>query len=257
MAAISPMLAKEYKNQDPTGWWMSEKLDGVRAIWDGQALWSRTGKPIYAPLAWLAKLPKTLILDGELWMGRGAFQQLVSCVRKKVPKPADWLGVSYMVFDCIPGFQTPFWSRQQLLADLYASGDWGFYVLPQTVCTDRDHFDRCYDAALLIQGEGVMLRDPESMYENKRSSKLLKRKATYTIEAEVTGYQAGEGKHAGRVGALQCKMGDVEFDVGTGLTDKERENPPAFGAMITVEHKGLTNAGIPRHPVFVCERDYE
>lgn len=35
------MLAQEYRNQDVSGWLMSEKLDGVRAYWDGKRLISR------------------------------------------------------------------------------------------------------------------------------------------------------------------------------------------------------------------------
>jgi len=51
---------------------VSEKLDGIRAIWDGYQFSSRQGHPIYAP-AWFTQHFPTRPLDGELWIGRGQF----------------------------------------------------------------------------------------------------------------------------------------------------------------------------------------
>jgi hypothetical protein len=59
------LLANAYKNHDPSGWWMSEKLDGVRAFWDGKRFISRLGNVFPAPDFYKRGMPKTP-LDGEL-----------------------------------------------------------------------------------------------------------------------------------------------------------------------------------------------
>ena len=71
---ISVMLAYAYdpERDDPTGWLMSEKLDGVRCYWNGKDMFTRNGNPFYAPTWWKEKLPK-IALDGELWSGRDDF----------------------------------------------------------------------------------------------------------------------------------------------------------------------------------------
>lgn len=69
------MLANNWepKNQDPTGWYMSEKLDGVRCFWNGRNMYTRNGNIFYPPDWFKALLPKTLALDGELWTTRDDF----------------------------------------------------------------------------------------------------------------------------------------------------------------------------------------
>jgi ATP-dependent DNA ligase len=46
---MARLLPEAQESRDPTGWWMSEKLDGVRAYWDGKQLLSRLGNPLAAP----------------------------------------------------------------------------------------------------------------------------------------------------------------------------------------------------------------
>lgn len=75
------MLAKNYSNQDPTGWWISEKLDGVRCYWNGASFISRQGHAYDVPSFFVDGLPNDVSLDGELWVGRKAFQECVSIVR--------------------------------------------------------------------------------------------------------------------------------------------------------------------------------
>jgi len=78
---------------DPTGWLLSEKLDGMRAWWDGSNMWSRQGKPVYAPPWWLAALPRDFALDGELWLGRGRFQECMGIVRQH-GMPQAWSSIT-------------------------------------------------------------------------------------------------------------------------------------------------------------------
>src|SRR5260370_746952 len=69
-------------------WWVSEKLDGIRAYWDGEAFWSREGNQFYPPAWFTAQLPKTP-LDGELWLGRGRFYECSGVVKRKTPPLGD------------------------------------------------------------------------------------------------------------------------------------------------------------------------
>ena len=97
---IDVMLAHNYDpdRDDPTGWLMSEKLDGVRCYWNGSCMYTRNGNPFAAPKWWKEKLPK-MALDGELWTERNDFQKIVSIVRKKDDQNPEWTKIKFMVFD--------------------------------------------------------------------------------------------------------------------------------------------------------------
>ena len=97
---ISVMLAHNYdpEKHDPTGWLMSEKLDGVRCYWNGKNMYTRNGNPFYAPDEFKAKLPK-IALDGELWTNRDDFQKIVSIVRRQDKDSEEWKKIKFMVFD--------------------------------------------------------------------------------------------------------------------------------------------------------------
>ena len=95
---IDPLLAKVYKQENISKWWVSEKLDGVRAIWNGKKLHFRSGKLISAPDWFIENFPEQL-MDGELWMGRGTFEKLSGIVRKIQQNHNEWRQVSYMLFE--------------------------------------------------------------------------------------------------------------------------------------------------------------
>ena len=242
------MLAKKYNGESPAGFWMSEKLDGVRAIWTGGGFVSRSGKAFSAPEEMIAAMPAGVVLDGEVFGGRGQFQKTVGRVRK-----GDWEGLEYVVFDCVSdaGFE----ERQQLLNSLVLPAF--CRVLEQELCTSKEGLNRFERSVLHAGGEGVMLRAAGSLYEGRRSSALLKVKRFHDAEARVIGYESGNGKNAGRLGALIVEALGVTFKVGSGLTDLEREAPPAIGAKITFSFFELTDGGIPRFPAFVGVRNYE
>lgn len=267
---IKPILAHVYDpaRADPKGMWMSEKLDGVRACWTGDRLLTRTGKPIAAPASWLKRLPPAVALDGELTLGRGRFQDTVSVVRSKSGRDADWASVRYCVFDA-PAAGGPFSHRQDLvLAAAQARADAVraegapavVTAVSQEVCRGPDHLERELEAMLAAGGEGLMLRDPASMYEpGKRTRALLKVKRFLDAEAEVLEHVAGKGKHTGRMGALRvrCLENGSEFKIGTGFDDARRADPPAVGAVVTYKYQERTRAGAPRFPVFLRERERE
>src|SRR5213594_3631469 len=92
------LLAESWDNAtDLSDWWMSEKLDGVRAYWDGKQFLSRLGNIYHAPDWFIEGLP-AVPLDGELWIDRKKFQRTVSIVRRQ-DKSDLWQEVRYLVFD--------------------------------------------------------------------------------------------------------------------------------------------------------------
>ncbi len=108
------LLAESWDNAaDLTGWWMSEKLDGVRAYWDGKQFLSRQGNLYHAPDWFVEGLPE-VPLDGELWIGRKKFQRTVSIVRRQ-DKSDQWKEVRYLVFDA-PAASGGFEERMELPA---------------------------------------------------------------------------------------------------------------------------------------------
>src|SRR5438445_9633811 len=111
----SLLLAQSWDNAaDLAGWWMSEKLDGVRAYWDGKQFLSRQGNLYHAPDWFVEGLPATP-LDGELWIDRKKFQRTVSIVRRQ-DKNEHWKEISYVVFDA-PGLDKDFETRLAFFND--------------------------------------------------------------------------------------------------------------------------------------------
>ena len=248
------LLAESWDNAtDLSDWWMSEKLDGVRAYWDGKQFLSRQGNLYHAPAWFVDQLP-AVPLDGELWIGRKKFQRTVSIVRRQ-DKSDLWNEVRFLVFDA-PAASGGFEERLGFLKDALTTGAAKFARL-------HAH-DRCKNIEALraelariesLGGEGLMLRQPGSNYVAGRSSTLLKVKTFHDAEATVIGHQAGAGRHKGRLGALLVRLADgTDFSIGTGFSDRERENPPAIGAKVTFRYQELSDTGVPRFPSWIGVR---
>jgi DNA ligase-1 len=249
------LLAHTWENDvDLTGWWMSEKLDGVRAYWDGQRFISRLGNAFYAPDWFIEKLPREP-LDGELWGGRRQFQKTVSIVRRQ-DKSDHWKQLRYVVFDA-PGRDEPFEARVAFVEKHLAQHQPPFVdAHSHERCRSVDHLREELARVEALGGEGLMLRRPGSRYEAGRSSSLLKVKSFRDAEARVIEHQAGAGRHKGRLGALVVEMPEgTRFNIGTGFSDAERETPPPIGAIVTYRYQELSEAGVPRFPSYVGVRD--
>jgi len=240
---------------DPTRMWLSEKLDGVRAYWNGKELISRLGNPFFAPIGITKRLPKDVHLDGELWMGRGLFQKTVSVVRRQ-DYPKEWAKVVYVIFDVVPHGavkeDTPFEERLKIARGAVKECNSSFVkLLPQVKCTGVNHLKGVLERIEEMHGEGVMLRTAKSIYERGRSHTLLKVKSFSDDEATVTGYTKGKGRHKGRLGALVMQMANgVEFKL-SGMSDKLRNDPPKIGELVTFSYIGLTDAGKPKFAAYV------
>lgn len=248
------LLAHPWDNvQDLTGYWMSEKLDGIRAYWNGKTFISRLGNEFYAPDWFVQGLPN-MILDGELWAGRKKFQRATSIVRRQ-DRSDHWKEITYVVFDA-PALDAPFEDRQAALQAHFAPDRTPYArALEQERCRGMDHLRKELDRVEKLGGEGLMMRRPRSKYEVGRSFSLLKVKTFHDAEARVIAHQAGTGKHKGRLGSLLVELPNgIQFSVGTGLSDKERHAPPRIGAMITFRYQELSDTGVPRFPSYVGER---
>lgn len=253
-ADLPLLLAENWTDEtDPTGWWMSEKLDGVRAYWDGKQFLSRKNNIFYAPDYFAKGLPP-MPLDGELWIDRGQFQRTVSVVRRQ-DQPPDWRQVRFVVFDA-PQARGTFEKRIEWLHEVSPKWNSQFLRLhTHEECGGLDDLLVELERVLKLGGEGLMLRKPGSKYEFSRSATLLKVKRFLDAEATVVAHEPGKGRHKGRLGALVAELpGGKRFNIGTGFSDKLRESPPAVGSVVTFKYQELTNDGLPRFPVFVGER---
>jgi len=254
------LLAHSWDTEsDVDNWLGSYKLDGVRAWWDGKkkTFTSRLGNEYHAPKWFVDAMPEDVVLDGELFAGNGNFQQTVSAVRKLNPIDSEWKAVKFMVFD-MPEHGGKYEERLTAMFDILPVPTQYCELLKTRVLPTRADVFKFLTEAEAQGYEGVMLREPGSLYESGRSHTLLKVKTFKDCEVTVTGYEPGKGKHKGRMGALTVRMdSEVEFSVGSGFTDKERENPPAIGSRITVKYQELSKDGVCRFPTYLCERSYE
>ena len=280
MSDLKFMLAKEFtKGKDnPKGWLISEKFDGYRACYDHskKQFFSRQNKPFNAPEWFIQAMPPRLV-DGELWIGRNMFQEM-GTVRKKVPVDEEWFNITFQVYD-MPDHPGTFQERLKELKRIVklTKNRWNLrrkdyeypfnklecpvVVAKQTVVKDEKHLDSVYKEILKQGGEGIMLKDPNSPYEGKRSKFLLKYKPSFDEEAIITGYKPGQGKYQGLLGGFMCKPlinhdtymsidedTDHAFTI-SGMDDEIRETylqTHPIGTIISYEHSGKTDKGKPR-----------
>lgn len=267
----SCMLAKALKGAPPPKWLCSEKLDGARALWIPESrgkvmpwttevatgLWSRYWNVIHAPSEWLNKLP-SINLDGELYLGRGKFQETMSIVKRKMPD-YRWSTIKYRCYGVPPSsiFMSGIVDFGSMGKKAITSPDIGFQpnlhfveqleLIPAELRVPQVEFSMDFYLDVIRNGgEGVMLRNPLSYYEMSRSSNLLKMKNVNDAEGVIVGFTDGEGRLEGKVGALVVETMGVTLNLA-GLTDAERE-PGYFkvGETVTYKYRELSDGGVPK-----------
>jgi DNA ligase 1 len=250
------LLAQEYKSgTDITQYLISEKYDGVRAIWDGNTLKTRQGNVINAP-AWFTKdLPK-IPLDGELWLARGEFDMLSGVVRKDVPIDAEWKNISYQIFE-LPNAPGTFEARAKRIVEIVKKANLPHLkVVAQFRVKDEKALKVKLNQTVKNGGEGLMLHRADAQYITGRSDVLIKLKPLYDAEAIVVAHTSGKGKYTGKLGALVVETPEgIRFKLGTGLSDAQRENPPKIGSLVTYTYKDKTKNGKPKFARFLRVRD--
>ena len=243
--------------RSPQGFLVSEKFDGVRAVWNGQVLRFRSGRVIAAPTWFLSALPK-VALDGELWIGHGAFDRLSGVVRQTEPDDTAWRAVKYLVFDA-PGQAAPFVERTRFVQSTLAQAQlpWLMPVVHATV-PDAKALQALLHRTVSEGGEGLMLHRAEALWRSGRSDALYKFKPEPDEEGLVVGHQPGKGRLLGMTGALLMQMPSGQrFALGAGLSDALRRDPPPVGAWVTYRYRDRTPSGLPRFASFVRVREAE
>ncbi len=241
------MLATDYREGVAVAdYYVSEKLDGVRGHWDGRTLWTRGGHRIEVPDWFTAGWP-AVPMDGELWIGRGRFEETSGIVRTLGGAHPGWRDIRFMVFD-LPAHEGTFQQRLTAMQALLAAADvvW-LQAVEQATVADAAALQRRMQAVVDAGGEGLMLHHRDSRYRAGRSDGVLKLKPFQDAEARVVGYTGGRGKYTGMLGALVVERADgLRFRIGSGLTDALRANPPPLGTHVTYRYNGHTAAGVPR-----------
>lgn len=279
--------------EPPINWYISEKYDGIRAIWDGEKFVSRGQKVFtYVPDFFTKLMPPGIALDGEIWISRNNFKEVSKLSNLKIgssrtKKQIDdiWKGtnnhnsVKYMVYD-LPNNIHPFEIRMNFLEQIIKDRnyvwnqdenilDCPIKFTKQTKIESMKQLIDTYTNLTSDGAEGVMLRAPNSPYETKRSKYLLKYKIKEDSEAIVRGYSMGTGKYKGLLGSLDCELiidnkpSGVKFNIGTGLTDKDRieyNNPDStsyipLNSIVSFSYMELSEDSVPRHPVYRGIRD--
>jgi DNA ligase-1 len=252
------LLAQNYSRAiNPANYLVSEKLDGVRALWDGQTLRFRSGREIHAPGWFTAGLPHHP-LDGELWIAHHSFDQVSAATRRNEPLDQEWQKISYHVFELpeAPG------SFEQRLAALTRSSEqaqvpW-LQVVEHVSVADDSTLQRRLRRCVAAGGEGLMLHRRDAVWQTGRSDALLKLKMFLDAEAKVIAHENGKGKYQGLLGALVLEMPDGKrFRLGAGLTDAMRRAPPELGSVVTYRYRDLTPQGIPKFASFLRVRGEE
>ena len=266
--SLDLLRLSEYKEQNVSGWLASEKLDGVRAYWDGENLLSRQGKKLNAPLSFTKNFPK-FALDGELYAKELKFEEIQASVMDKLPDEKAWSRLKFHIFD-VPEASGGLLTRLEVLAKfLKNEPNQNLIIIKQIKMRDNAQFLKFAESIIAKGGEGAVVREPNAPYERKRSKNALKFKKFKDAECEVTAINKGSGKYANLAGSLTCKAlggkNDKEragepkegtiFKIGSGLSDKNRQEPPKIGSIITYKFQNLTTNGKPRFPIFLRIRE--
>ena len=250
--ATCALAGRPYQGDEKlTDYWVSEKYDGIRGYWDGRQLLSRSGKTLNPP-TWFVQAWPTQPFEGELWAGLGQFEQAASVVQQKQAPDSAWRAMRFMVFDADSPTQA-FTDRIVLYQSLVKQiGKPWVRVVTQGQVSSHAALKALLNQTVQAGGEGLVLHSGSSIYQSGRSSDVLKAKPHADAEAQVIRHEAGQGKHAQRLGALWVETPQgLRFKLGTGFTDAQRENPPAVGQWVTYTYRGLTDKGVPRFASFV------
>ena len=269
--AFKPMLAHDFTKTPVTSGITQPKLDGIRMVVNTRGLYSRSNKPIVAvphiaeALAEFIKDHPTVTLDGELYNHelKDNFQKITSLVRKTVNLGADELAesaelVQYHIYDMFDSanpnmtfMQRYNWIQKNV--HLVNKKAVGIYLVASAICETSEEIDVMYGEYTTAGYEGQMVRQ-DTIYENKRSKGLLKRKEFITEEYQVVEVHEGQGNWAGYAKRLTLKMANgTTFSSGIRGSQSQLktllENPNIDWA--TCRYFELSNDGVPRFPVTI------
>lgn len=268
---IVPMAAHKWQDHShkinyPV--YVQPKLDGERCVAiyeDGEVtLWTRSRKQIHSCPLIVHQLETTLrgrtgrmVLDGELYkhgLPKKELEALMGAVRKQ--KPSDLSRqVEYHIYDCV--IDEPFRTR---LVELSEIPDYHPRVqfVATLKCSSELSVDKFYKIYLEKGYEGVMVRDPESSYQNKRTKALLKYKPRDDAEFEITDVLPGDDSTV----VFKCVTKEGNTFKATKAGDKVEnqkylKNKKSYiGKMLTVQYQGFSGKNnVPLFPTAIRIRN--
>jgi len=252
--------ASKWESEDPKGWFISEKLGGIRCLWNGLEMWSKNGTQYNIPDYFVEKLPKSP-LDGELYMERGTLSKCMMIVKKKSTDPdynKEWNNMWFVVYDA-PEAEGNFKQRLQKLKNYFEARQETLYVRlhEYTICGGKQDAQKQLEQIEKEGGEGIVLREPNSPYTKGRSKFVLERRSHFESRADVIEHIKGKNKNGAEiVASLRVRTNDgKEFLINRGITDDIRQHPPVVGSQIIYKFSGELDSGKPKAPVFIKAAD--
>ncbi len=248
--ALEVQKPEIYKEQNISGWMMSEKLDGIRGYWNGSQLFTKNGNPVSAPKEFIQNFPP-FELDGELYSKRGEFEFIQNTVLDKKPGKG-WEKITYNIFE-VPNQKGDFLQRLQIAEEWFSKHpNIHVNIIRQIKCRDEEHLQSFLKKIVELKGEGVIVKDPNQNYHTGRSPYILKVKKVYDMEGVVTGHNLRQN---GTLKSLVVKLENgTLFNLGGGFTKLQRAKPPKIGETVTFKYYGFTKNGKPKFASFLRVR---
>lgn len=250
----SPYKKSGKRMCNPAGWYMSEKLDGMKGRWIDGKLETRSGQNLDAP-KWFIDLLPDFDIEGELYFGKNSFHRTGSLRSSSGQK--SWEQVCFHVFDTIDRRLT--WlERQEKLKTIQQSDR--LKIVSWIELKSAQHLEEEYKKVIDGLGEGVVIADPWGVYEDGHVDQILKYKAVQDSEAIVIGYNTDDSKE--RLGSLSVHPINehtgkpnkkITFSIGTGLKVPQRYNFEErfpIGSVISYTYELMGKNGKPRTPIF-------
>ena len=274
---FEPMLAYAYKDKfDPNSgpWYSQPKLDGVRCLATPGRLQSRTGKDDIVSCPHILEAMKPLfekypnvVWDGELYNHElhDDFNKIISLVKKKKPTFIDIAEaeekVQYHIYDCYD-FDRPnltFSERNNLIIKAFSETEYSSIIyVPTSYGNNVENLDLYFSTYVENGYEGQIIRT-NSVYENKRTRSLLKRKDFFDEEFKIVDIQEGVGNRAGKAGRVVCQLDKRDETFGAGIKGSHefaaqllKDRKKYIGGDVTIRFPQRTPDGIPRFPVAVA-----
>jgi len=241
------------KTHNINNYYMSEKLDGIRAYWNTKELLTKNGNKIFAP-KWFTKNFPPFELDGELFTKQNDFENIQSIVLSQ-KEPKKWESITYNVFE-VPNQKGDFNTRLDFLQKYLDKNPNKFIkIIPQKKLNSVHELNSFLDEILAKDGEGVILKNYKLDYFTGRSENILKVKKFLDDEAEVISQNF---RKDGTLKSLRVKLKNgVKFNLGNGFKNSDRLNPPKVGDIITFKYYDLTKNGKPKFASFLRVRQKE
>lgn len=165
------MHGQSYRGQNVAGWFWTEKVDGVRGIWDGSKFWTRSGREIEFPEEMKRELPRGVAIEGELWSRRGRAHVAGLC-RKANSSREDWAGVKWFIFDA-PGEKGNIVERISRALEKSKAMRFVEWMIVQELETTGQALEKARNM-IALGAEGIMVKHPDHPYTAGRTNKLLK-----------------------------------------------------------------------------------